>query len=659
MRAIFPLCVLLFGMTAQAQTWQLASPNGRVQIEATRSGEGLPRYSVRYDNHLVISPSRLGIQTHFSSRAGTEAFTTPEVSRRSVDEVYHVVLGKTRTAPDRYNEMTLRFIATNNEPNIDLIFRAYDEGVAFRHVVSTQPDVAEYTIFGERTEFLFPADYACWGANMGRFYTAHESEFDPVMASNIRSANNYDSPLVCKTGHAETSFALAEADVENYSGAYYARPQNNALGVVVRLAPAMEAIPSDRYAVKITQPGTPLRTSWRVIMLGDSPRALVESSLVPTLGAPSRIADTRWIHGGKVAWEWWNNWNAPVANPGRNTETYLAYIDFAVEMGLDYLLMDAGWYEGSSYRFRASDVTKSIPEIDLPRILAYAKQHNIGVFVWLQWEQLNRQMDDALATYAKWGLAGLKVDFMNRNDQTMVNWYHTLLSKAAEHRLLINLHGAYPPNGLVRTYPNLVTQEGVLAAEFNKFSTRITARHNVTLPYTRMILGPIDYTPGGFTHSAPEDFIPRTDRPMVQTTRGQAVAMYVVYDSPLVMIADAPQAYRNADGSWADGAEFIREVPTTWDETRVLQGDIGEYIVTARRKGDIWYLGAMTNEDGRTLELALDFLGEGAYQANIWQDGKDISSLEMSTRRVDRSAHLPLKLAPTGGSVAVFRPLSR
>jgi len=291
-RTIFPLFALLSGMTAQAQTWQLTSPNGRVQIEVERSGEGLPRYSVRYDNNLVIASSRLGIQTHFSSRTVTEAFTTPEVTRRSVDEVYHVVLGKTRTAPDRYNEMTLRFIATNNAPDIDLIFRAYDEGAAFRHVVSAQPDVTEYTIFGERTEFLFPADYACWGANMGRFYTAHESEFDPVMASNIRNSNNYDSPLVCKTGHAETAFALAEADVENYPGAYYTRPWNNALGVVVRLAPAMEAIPSDRYAVKITQPGTPLRTPWRVIMLGDSPRALVEFIFGPDLGRA--LADCRY-----------------------------------------------------------------------------------------------------------------------------------------------------------------------------------------------------------------------------------------------------------------------------------------------------------------------------------------------------------------------------
>jgi len=454
--------------------------------------------------------------------------------------------------------------------------------------------------------------------------------------------------------------------VENYPGAYYTRPMSNVLGVSVRLSPAMHAVPSEFYTVvKINQTDKPLRTPWRVIMLGDSPRALVESSLVSTLGAPSRIADTSWIRGGKAIFDWWTNWSVPIENPGRNTETYLAYIDFAADMGIEYMLMDAGWYEGASWVFnedyerKGSDVTKPIPELDMPKILAHAKARGIGVILWVQWKQLDRQMDEAFATYERWGIVGIKPDFMDRNDLEMVNWYHKVLSKAAEHRLTVNLHGAYPPNGLERTYPNLVNQEAVLEAEFNKFNNRITARHNVTVPYTRMILGPIDYSPGGFIHSTPEDFIARYDRPMVQTTRGHAVAMYVVYDAPVVTISDAPQAYRSADGRWADGAEFISEVPTTWDETRVLQGDIGEYIVTARRKGDIWYLGAMTNEDGRTLDLALDFLGEGQYEAKIWQDGRDISSLDISTRRVDRSTHLSLKLAPTGGSVAVFKPVTR
>jgi len=324
------------------------------------------------------------------------------------------------------------------------------------------------------------------------------------------------------------------------------------------------------------------------------------------------------------------------------------------------MMIDEGWYVGSAWDLgKDFDLTKPIPELDLQKILGYAKARNIGIFLWLQWEQLDSNLDEALATYEQWGLAGIKVDFMERSDQEMVNWYHKLLSRAAKHHLLVDLHGAYPPNGLARTYPNLITQEGVLAAEYNLETTRVTARHNVTLPYTRMILGAMDYTPGGFNHSTPEDFIRRRDFPMVQTTRGQAIAMYVVYDSPLVMVSDAPQNYRKADGSWEDGVDFIREVPTTWDETRVLQGDIGEYIVTARRKGDLWYLGAMTNEDGRNVDIALDFLGEGAYEARIWQDGKDISSLEMSTRRVDRNAHLQLKLAPTGGGTAVLRPVGR
>jgi len=656
------LFTLLFAITAHAGTWQLASPNGRVQIEVERSGIGFPKYSVKYAGNLVISPSEMGLDTTLS----LSEFSTPKVTRRSVDEVYHLVVGKTRTAPDRYHEMTLSFPSGNQGSPIDLVFRAYDNGAAFRYILPPQPGLSEYIINSELTQFAFPADYRCWGSNLGSYYSSHENEFDPVDASKIRFLNSYDSPLVCKTGHGEHTFALAEADVENYPGAYYSRPWDNTLGVAIRLAPIPGphpylAVYDAPPVAKIAQTDVPLRTPWRVIMLGDSPRALVESSLVEILGAPSRVADTSWILSGKAAWEALNNWHAPIENDGRNTETYLAYLDFAHELGFEYMLIDEKWYVGSAWDLSTGpgDVTKPIPELDFQKILDYAKARNIGILLWVQWEQLDSKLDEALATYEQWGLAGLKVDFMERNDQEMVNWYHKLLSKAAKHHLLINMHGAYPPNGLGRTYPNLITQEGVLGAEYNLGTTRVTARYNVTMPYTRMILGPIDYTPGGFIHSTPEDFIPRRDFPMVMSTRGHGIAMYVVHDAPLVMVSDAPQIYRKADGSWEDGVDFIREVPTTWDETCVLQGDIGEYIVTARRKGDTWYLGAMTNEDGRTVDIALDFLGQGAYEAKIWQDGKDISSLEISTRRVDRSAHLQLKLAPTGGGAAVLRPVLR
>lgn len=645
-------CVLAAG-AGQAETWRVTSPDGRTAVEISREDEALPVYQVARDGKTFIAPSALGLRTDVAG-FGAKGFAAPAVSRRSVDEVYAIVLGKAKTAPDRFNELRLDFSETTGAGRIGLVFRVYDDGVALRYELPAQ---AASGIYGERTEFAFAADFDCWGLNIGQFHSAHEGEFDPVRASMIRPHNLYDSPLVCKTGNGEGVFALAEADVEHYPAGFYTRKADNGLGVAVRLPPRTDADLTQLYVAKISKSEAPFRTPWRVIMTGDSPRALAGSNLIATLGAPSRVADTTWIKGGKSAWDWWNGFNAPVETPGINTATYLAYIDFAHEMGLEYILIDEGWYQGSSTRPRkGSDVTKPIAAVDMPAILDYARARGIGVFVWVQWAQLDWQMDEALAAYARWGVKGIKIDFMDRSDQDMVDYYHRVLSKAAAQRLMVNLHGAYAPNGLVRTYPNYVTQEGVLGAEYNKWTRRITARHNVTLPYTRMILGPIDYTPGGFAHRTPQTFEIHENRPLTQTTRGQAVAMYVVYDSPLVMVSDAPQAYRKADGSWEDGVDFLREVPVTWDETRVLQGDIGEYIVTARRKGEVWYVGAMTNETGRTVDVPLDFLPEGAYQARLWQDGETISQLEVSGRAVQRTGALKLVLAPSGGGVAVLRP---
>jgi alpha-glucosidase len=273
-----------------------------------------------------------------------------------------------------------------------------------------------------------------------------------------------------------------------------------------------------------------------------------------------------------------------IPDAGINTATYRAYTDFAASMGLEYILIDEGWYEGSAEWAAPSNVLKPVPKMDIPGLVRYGKDKGVGVWLWLQWEQLDRQFDEALALYESWGVKGIKVDFMNRNDQDMVAFYHKVLSKAAAHHLMVDLHAAYPPDGLVRTYPNYMTQEGVMGAEYNKWSRRVTATHNVTLPFTRGLLGPMDYTPGGFRSLAPAVMAAqvRNIKPYVQTTRGQAVAMYVVYDSPVMMVADSPDAYKNADGSWADGARFIGSVPTTWDETRVLAGDIGQYLVYRR-----------------------------------------------------------------------------
>ena len=387
-------------------------------------------------------------------------------------------------------------------------------------------------------------------------------------------------------------------------------------------------------------------------MLADAPGDLAASSLIPTLAAPSQIQDTSWIKPAKTSWDWWNDWAVDVPNAGVNTATYKAFIDFSKRMKLDDILIDEGWSVGSDIEPNAdADVTRGKPEMDMPALLQYAKSQGVGVWLWLQWQQLDNQMDAAFKQYEAWGIKGVKVDFMNRNDQEMVDWYHKVLEKAAKHHLMVNLHGAYPPTGLNRTWPNYITQEGVLGAENNKWSARITAGHNVTLPFTRMILGPMDYTPGGFRNTTPANFKHRNHEPMVMTTRGQAVAMYVVYDSPFQMVSDAPAAYANADG-----AQFIQTVPTSWDETRILSGDIGQYIVSARRKGDTWYIGAMTNEAGRTVKVPLSFLGKGAFNAQVLQDGADPTRLKTSDSKVSASTSLTLKLAPSGGAVAVIKP---
>jgi alpha-glucosidase len=647
------LPLLLLAGAANAETWQANSPDGQIAVTVDKSDVGLPKYSVSYHGKTFIAPSELGLRTDIVG-FGAKGFDTPTVTTRSVNDTYKIVAGKAASAPDHYNEQTLTFHETGGSRDLSLIFRVYDSGVAFRYVLPAQN--AAYGLYGEKTEFAFAGDFDCWGLNLGKFHNAHEGEFDLVKASLIRDHSLFDSPLVCKTGEGESAFALAESDIEHYPATYYSRAGDNKLGVAIHLPPRTDADDIKPYVAKFTG-DKEVKTPWRVIMIGDSPRQLVESTLIATLGAPSKIADTSWIKPGKSAWDWWNGFRAPVANPGINTETYKAYVDFAHETGLDYILIDEGWYAGSSTRSKpGADVTKPIAAVDMPAIIKYAKARNVRVMVWLQWQQLDWQLDDALAAYEKWGLAGIKVDFMDRSDQDITDYYYRVLSKAADHHLLVDLHGAYAPSGLLRTYPNYITQEGVLGAEYNKWTTRITATHNVTLPFTRMILGPIDYTPGGLGNRTPQAFEIHEDHPLTQTTRGQAIAMYVVYDSPLVMVADAPQAYKKADGAWEDGVDFIQAVPTTWDETRVLQGDIGQYIVTARRKGDVWYIGAMTNEQGRAIEVPLSFLGAGGYEATLWQDGDTPTTLSRAKQWVSATGSLTLKLAGSGGGTAIIRP---
>lgn len=651
-------------LPAQAGVLTTASPDGRTVISFSQN-EAANGIGVSRDGKPVFTPSPFGLMIStdvpFGPKIGPEGHSISDIKTSEGTDHFTLPLGKTHEVKASYRQTVITLHKADAVvPTLQLVLRAYDDGVALRYVIPPQSGVGALKLQKELTSFRFAADFDCWGLNQGRFENSFEGEYDPFKASDLRAFNLYQSPVVCKTGEGGTTFALAESNVRDYPGAYYAGREDGGLGLDVILTPRKDNASGARFnTVAATIDATQgFATPWRVVMLGDSAGSLIESNLITALAEPQSFDDTTWIKPGFVAWDWWNGSQVDIANPGMNTDTYKAFTDFAADMGLEYIMLDEGWSVGSTVEANpAADITQPKPEVDLAEIIRYAASKGVKVWVWVQWQQLEAQMDEALATYEKWGIAGIKVDFMNRNDQEMVGFYHRLLSRAAQHRIMVNLHGAYPPNGLNRTYPNFITQEGILGAENNKWSTRITAQHNVRLAYTRGLLGPSDYTPGGFRHLTPEAFAEqvRFISPYVMTTRGQALALYVIYDSPLQMVSDSPSAYKKADGTWEDGVDFLQAVPATWDETRFIGGDIDDYVAIARRKGDTWYVGAITNAEGRDLSLSLPFL-KGSYQARIWADGETISTLKTAQARVSAKDMLTLRLSPNGGGVILLTP---
>jgi alpha-glucosidase len=383
---------------------------------------------------------------------------------------------------------------------------------------------------------------------------------------------------------------------------------------------------------------------------------LIPSNIIMNLNEPSEIKDPSWIKPGRVAWDWWNNAQVEGVDfeGGMNDATMEYFIDFAGEFNLEYMLIDAGWY--GDHRDTLADVTTSIPEIDIPHLIQYASERGVNLILWLNWKPLMLNMEKAFATYREWGIRGVKIDYMNRDDQEMVNLYHKMVVEAARHELMVDFHGAYKPAGIRRTWPNLMTREGVLGLEHLKWSDLPTADHNVTIPFTRMLAGPMDYTPGGFDHAHPGEFEIKWGEPMALGTRCHQLAMYVVYESPLQMLSDHPGNYRGQPG-----AEFLMEVPASWDETRAIDGEIGEFIIMARRSGVQWFLGAMTNSEPRELEVTLDFLDPGInYSATLYNDSEktlvDANILEKIKAEVGNGQVWKLTLAPGGGFVAKISP---
>lgn len=654
------LCLLaastLLAATAAAQTGAaVSSPDGRIQLKfstAPATG-GQLTYEVSYRGQPLILPSKMALDIQSQPSLGDNVrilSTKPS----AVDETYSVPHGKSNPVRNHCNSVLVELAETGRMARkLTIEARAYDDGVAFRYIVPRQPAIRELRLESEKTVFNFSKDATTHPLILRNFRTSYEDNYVTLPLSGIHPDALIALPLLAEVPGV-AYVAITEAHLENYAGMYLRRADrgSGSFALQSQLAPRVD---SPELAVTGQ---TPLSSPWRVLMIAAEPGPLIESNLVINLNPPSAIADLSWIKPGKTAWNWWSGSYAKGVSfkPGMNTETMNHYIDFSAKAGLEYMLIDAGWAaRATGPNDSGGDITQTVPEIDMPRILEYARSKNVKIWLWTHWTQIDRQMDEAFPLFEKWGIAGVKIDFMDRDDQWMVDFYHRVVKKAAEHHLMIDFHGAYKPAGLRRTYPNLMTREGVMGLEYTKWSGRITPDHNVMLAFTRMLAGPMDYTPGGFDNVTRAAFEPRRQMPMVMGTRAHQLALFVVFESPFQMVSDYPGAYEGQKDF-----EFIKQVPVTWDETRVLNARVGEYVTIARRHGRDWYVGSICGWRSGDLEIPLDFLGPGQFVAEIYSDAPDAAAHPKHTaieqRKVNSSTRLKATMAPGGGQAIRIRP---
>jgi alpha-glucosidase len=637
--------LLCLAAGASAQTYSLRSPDRRIEV-SIRTGERV-RYDVLLNGRTLLRDSTLSIDIDHRTLG-----LNPKV--KSAKEGGHdgwvepVVRQKFARIRDAYRELRLEM-----EGGYAVVFRAYDEGVAYRF--ETALPRAEVKVYGEEVAFNFAGDYTAYYPQEESLFSHNERQYLPRLLKEIAPAAFATLPAVVDAGGVKV--AVAESDVEDYPGLWLRGTGANGLAALFPPYPLKETLTGDRD-FKVTEAADYVAVTkgtrtypWRLLGIAERDGDLLTNQLVYLLQSPSRIQDTSWIRPGKVAWDWWNANNVYGVDfkSGVNTETYKYYIDFASKYGLEYIVLDEGWY-------KRGNVLEVVPEMNVEEIVRYGRQKNVGVILWVVWKTLDDQLEPALEQFEKWGVRGIKVDFMQRDDQRVVNFYHKLCREAARRHMLVDYHGAQRSALMTRTWPNLISNEGVRGNEWSKWSADANPEHNVTLPFTRMFLGPMDYTPGAMLNAQQKSFAKVFERPMSLGTRCHQLAMYVVYESPLQMLADSPSNYLREP----EAMEFLSAVPTVWDETRVLDAKLGDYVLVARRSGRDWYVGAMTDWTPRELEVDFSFLPAGAFKLDAYQDGANAgrfaSDYKKTTGRVDKSTHLKIRLAEGGGWAARIHP---
>ena len=643
---VFILTTFCLGQSATAQSnYSLRSPDQKIEVRI-RATDRIS-YDVLLNGSPLLQNSTLSININ-RAKLGAQPRVRTTKQRSENKEIISPVPQKSARIREHYNELRLEM-----EGNYTIVFRAFNEGVAYRFETSLTANEAK--VYGEEVRLNFAGDYNVYYPKEDSFFSHNEREFLYLPLKQIAPASLASLPAVVVTNN-RVNIALAESDVEDYPGLWLRGASSNSLEGVFPPYPLKEELRknSDRdFEVKekadyiaVTKG---LRTfPWRIIGIAEKDSDLITNHLVYLLAKSSQVQDTSWIKPGKVAWDWYNANNIYDANfkSGVNTQTYKYYIDFASRYGIEYVILDEGWY-------KLGDLLAVVPAIDIEELVAYGKKKNVGIILWMVWKTLDDQWEAAFNQAEKWGVKGLKIDFMQRDDQPVINFYHKVCREAARRRMLVDFHGAIRPATMTRTWPNLVNVEGVRGLEQTKWSKLANPEHNVTLPFTRMLLGPMDYTPGAMVNAGPEkNFAAIFERPMSMGTRVHQLAMYVVYEAPLQMLADSPSHYLREPEVMA----FLKPVPSVWDETRVLVAQLGDYVSIARRRGQEWYVGAMTDWTGRTLEIDFSFLPSGNFRMVAYEDGPNADKMghdyRVTTRDIDRTKKLKVSLAPGGGWAA-------
>lgn len=665
-RFLFSLATMATCVAASltAAEREVASPDGELKMIVSDVG-GL-NYRVEVKGKTVVTNSPLGLEFADGTKLGPAA-----VIRKSANAKHNGnwenPFGNRRKVRDNWREVRL----TLEEPGatartFGLIVRAYDDGVALRYDLPENSGLGQFILTNELTEFRFANDYRCWA---GEESACAENEYPEKKLSAIPSGKPgqaYHSVLPLLVETPAGYFAIAESDVLDWAGMSLTGTGTSAVKAVLDWR-------ADGKGLVVS--AAPRVSPWRVLIFGRTAADFAGSDLIATLATPSRLQDISWIKPGACAWDaWWTGINPYDSDPKHKnveargtTPSHKEYIDLAAEMGWPYQLMDWYWYDGmTSYmkslhsppNAKCADFRKPVPEVNIPELMAYAKSKNVRLLIWAHSLDIETfGVEAALKLLAEQGFAGVKIDFLNSQSQETVQWCEKVLATAAKYHLLVDFHGTYKPTGLARTYPNFITQEGVLGNEYNKFGQGvITPLHTINLAFTRALLGPMDFTPGGFVNRAPKDF-KITSPTQVKGTRARQLAMTVIYPSPLLVLCDSPAKYRGQPG-----VEFLRDLPTVWDETVVLNAEVGKAIAVARRAGERWYLAAMNGDAAASLTVPLNFLGRKKWTLQSFADdpkAADYQAVVESTSGVDAKSVLTLSLAPGGGFTGIIKRDSR